>query len=201
MLRKLLEKAQTQLNAARKTEAHAAHNLAFKPSLEDQSENDEEALEQPETQKYELSALFALEKSEITKDLEVFEVAQGIQCCQRTSCKRPRGQRCCFREGYQRRNGSMCTRSAAIRSENVDLAQVAEEEQAASQAETNGNISKQAAGSKNRTAQRDAVVAEEQQKLAEKALENQAEVEAIHVEEDVTCGTAASNRHCAERHG
>ena len=51
---------QTQIDTARKTEADAAYNFAlFKQSLEDQSENDEKALEQLETQNDELCAKLA----------------------------------------------------------------------------------------------------------------------------------------------
>ena len=52
--------------------------------------------------------------------------------------------------------------------------------------ETDAGLAKRAAVSKKQRAHRDAVAAEEQQKLAENALENQLEVEAeIHVEEAI----------------
>ena len=56
--------------------------------------------------------------------------------------------------------------------EHVDPEQVAENEQAASQAETDGAVSKKKA------ALREAAAAEEQQKIAVKVLEHQAEVKA-----------------------
>ena len=66
--------------------------------------------------------------------------------------------------------------------EHVDPEQVAEKEQAASQAETDANLAKQAAVSKKKAALREAAAAEEQQKTAVKTLEHQAEVKAeIHV--------------------
>ena len=66
--------------------------------------------------------------------------------------------------------------------EHVDPEQVAEKEQAASQEETDANLAKQAAVSKKKAALREAAAAEEQQKIAVKALEHQAEVKAeIHV--------------------
>ena len=78
--------------------------------------------------------------------------------------------------------------------EHVDLEQLAEKEQAVSQAETDENLAKQAAVSKFK------------QHIAEQALEHQAEVEAeIRVKEENAAelqskaeGTAASSRHCVE---
>ena len=64
---------QTQIDTARKTEADAACNFAFfRQSLEDQSENDEKALVQPETQNDELCAKLASEKSDLNEYPEFF---------------------------------------------------------------------------------------------------------------------------------
>ena len=75
-----------------------------------------------------------------------------------------------------------------MENEHVDPEQVAEKEQAALRAVTNASLAKQGAVSKKQAALLWAAAAEEQQKIADEALEHQAEIEAeTRVEE----GTAA----------
>ena len=203
VLSKLLEKAPAQLNASRETVAHAAHHLAFKPShwrirvkmmrkrWSSQTRRSMNFLHYLLWKRVGSPRTWRSLKLPKGSNAASAQVARDHEVSVAAFVKATSGGMAACAHGVQQSGLSTSILHRSLR----------RKEQAESQAETNGNLSKKAAGSKNRTAQRDAVVAEEQQKLAEKALENQAEVEAIHVEEDVTCGTAASNRHCAERHG
>ena len=79
--------------------------------------------------------------------------------------------------------------------EHDDPDQVTEKERAALRAETGASLAKQAAASKKQAALREAAAAEEQHKIAEEALEHQAEIEAeTRVEE----GTVAELKSQAE---
>ena len=197
------EQAQAQLDAACKTEAHAAHNLALlKHSLEDESQNVEKAFEQQKTQKDELSAELTSEMSVLTEDSEVFEVAHAFLKL-RASCTKPRGQCSYVRwraEGHQRRNdcpehpvaGTTLRTSPVpkdtketIQFENVRHEQVTEKRQTASQVEIVANLAKRDARNEKHAALREAVTAKKQQKLEVKTLEYQPVFEAeIHVEKE-----------------
>ena len=110
------------------------------------------------------------------------------------TCNALNGARTCTTYGVEFLNAADTDTPDIVEYEHVDLEQLAEKEQAVSQAETDENLAKQAAVSKFK------------QHIAEQALEHQAEVEAeIRVKEENAAelqskagGTAASSRHCVE---